>query len=316
MQTFGHLQSHIALIEEYKEDILDLWMHHHDVQHTLERHDISTDFFVTHFGIRVINYAIGVVKGSNALGNCPVIGVMLVFFNKRNIPLEDIFLICVNLKNSLINMMLHHELLTKQLLDEIAFLVDRNFHGVISEYIKMHYHHELEHASCTLNTHPLVLQEPAHKPKTTAVEYIQETDMDWDSIVELSEIAAESLEVIDLTLPLHPESYHMTLALLQDYWRVLHHLIEFKELCEAIKMLLEILQTTPFEVIEVDKRDILSIYIKAIFNDLHAWKQSVFIEQNAHDIHYLDQTILSSIKQLQITLCEQTHLIESDVEFF
>jgi two-component system chemotaxis response regulator CheY len=76
------------------------------------------------------------------------------------------------------------------------------------------------------------------------------------------------------------------------------------------------LETTPVESISVDNCGVVSIYIKAIIDDLSMWRRSVFVDQSAEDIHYLDKTLLSSIAQLQITLSQGEGAMTDEIEFF
>ncbi|MHB8100245.1 MAG: histidine kinase [Sulfuricurvum sp.] len=326
---FPALTELIDVIEQDKDSVLAAWMSNEDVREVLEYHKIKPDFFARHFGIKVINYAVGVVKGVNKLGNCPVIGAMLMFFNKKNIPLDDVFMICVNLKNTLIAMMLENGALTSQLFHEFSYLIDHNFSGVIREYIHLHYDQTVEHRTCLIevsapsqevkapnNTcNPMVLQD-VNTSVTPAYLYLQEIDLDMGIIDELGDIEHETLDFIDLSDTINASVYEEVIVLFNDYLKVINQLMEFQELAFTLTVLIDLLNTTGFDTISEENRGVVAIYIKAIIDDLSAWRKSVFVDQNAENIHYLDQTLLSSIAQLQIMLSENDTSEFSEIEFF
>ncbi|NWF67247.1 MAG: hypothetical protein HXX81_07255 [Campylobacterales bacterium] len=46
-------------------------------------------------------------------------------------------------------------------------------------------------------------------------------------------------------------------------------------------------------------------FIKNIKFDLESWRESIFVTQNANNIHYLDSSLFSSCLQLELNLNEQ-----------
>lgn len=132
---FTNLKSIINVLNENKELIVSEWIRKGAAYERLKQNNISPKFFAKHFGVRVTDYALGIITGESKLGNCPVIHVLLQFFKDKDISLSDIFIICAGLKNTLIQIMLAESLLTKDRLNEVAYLMDRNFEGVMKEYL-------------------------------------------------------------------------------------------------------------------------------------------------------------------------------------
>lgn len=322
--SFENIKNHFELTDALKEELLNRWMKYRDVNDTLRKHLIPISFFGRYFGSKVINYAIGVIEGKNQLGNCPVIGVMLVFFEKKNIPLGDVFMICVNLKNAFIDLALEKEKLDREVLYEICKLIDRNFHGVITEYLWMHYEEVLERSTCPIDykTNALTV-DFSHASAgsselgrvTTAAEYVKDVDIDRDILEELTEIEEDTLSSLGLTEAISPEAKDEVIDLFTQYAKMLERLVEFQELSYALWMLIDLLKEMNLEE-RADESTYVIIYVKAIISDLSAWRISVFISQIAQDIHYLDKTLLSSIAQLQILLSPQESGSVDDMEFF
>lgn len=319
--VFPHLVKNIELFKNEKPELLQHWMASQDVNDTLSHHGVTTDFFSKYFGSKVIDYAFGVIEGKNKLGNCPVIGVMLLFFEKKNIPLEDVFTICVNFKNAFIDYAFEKGILDHTLLAEICTLIDHNFFGVIQEYLRLHYNAALEYPSCSLSiTMPSVssseeLSSAASKP-TNAVQYVQEIDIDYDVLQELAELEQETLASLDLIAGISQTINLDIIDLFTQYAKMIDRLMDFEELSFSLWVLIDLLKTVDPENFEAEST-YLVIYTKAIINDLAVWRTSVFIDQNAEDIHYLDKTLLSSITQLQIMLSphNNTETI-NEIEFF
>lgn len=323
--TFTHLTETFRFDEAFKAEILRRWMAVADVAEALGRHEIATSFFGRYFGSKVINYAVGVIEGVNRLGNCPVIGVMLIFFEKKNLPLEDVFLVCVNLKNTLIDYALERGVLTHEVLHELSCLVDRNFYGVIGEYLRLHYEKAPEGHVCTMKKEgdeAVVLHcttmAPAgigDKRVTSALEYADDVEIEGDILAELGEIEAEALSSLGLTESISPEARSEVVDLFMQYAKMVERLVEFQELSYALWMLTDLLRGIDTGALGEESTYVV-IYLKAIIGDLSVWRRSVFVERSAADIHYLDKTLLSSIAQLQILLSPAQPGLSEEVEFF
>lgn len=317
---FEHCLRHIKIFEEAKTAILEQWMASEDVRKILNSHTITTTFFGKYFGSKVIDYTLGIIQGSNQLGHCPVIGAMLVFFEQKNIPLKDVFLICVNLKNAIIAYTLKQGILDEHLLHEICILIDHNFCGVIDEYLDLHYVFSITHDSCSLDTkqtihtetHCVVSPSPS---STSSLEYMQESHIDHEILDELKEIEKDTISSFSFSQTITEEIVFDVIELFTKYAKMIDRLVEFRELSYTLWILTDLLKDVNLEAIQEDLLYI-RIYIKAIISDLSTWRNSVFIDQNAEDIHYLDKTLLSSITQLQIMLSPHGDNDVEDVEFF
>jgi hypothetical protein len=321
--TFSTLYSMKDCLEQAKVPILNRWMAYGDTVEALGRNKMTPEFFSHYFGIKVIEYALGVIKGVNKPGNCPVIGVMLSFFEKKNIPMEDLFLICVNFKNAFIRHMLEEGVLTPDALYEVSLLIDRNFAGVIRAYRDASCKacvNDIEQSGSHVEDFPVIAHHlplpEGGEPCTSALQYLQEIEIDIEILDELDEIERETLSSLDLSGVIDYEGYREVIGLFSDYVKVLNQLFEFKELAYTLIMLIELLENSSIDEMGEEKRGMLTLYIKAIIEDLSLWRRAVFVDQSAEDIHYLDRTLLSSIAQLQILLSEEGDAETEEIEFF
>lgn len=134
---FTELTKNAEFYKFSKKFIIYQWMNHPVVQHTLVKHGFTVAFFEEKFASRVFDHTLSVLKGENDVGRCPVIEAMLQIFKSKNIPLSDVFMICVHLKNAFLEDMLQQNILNALSLREICALMDHNFQGVIQEYTRM-----------------------------------------------------------------------------------------------------------------------------------------------------------------------------------
>lgn len=322
MQQFPNLSPYADHLDAAKYDLLELWTTQNSVRVILHNYKIPQEFFSRYFGIKIIDYAFDVLRGDYPLGNCPIIGVMLVYFEKKNFALEDIFELCSNLKNCMLECALNHEILTNATIHEISLMMDKNLKGVIREYMDVYFNQQPQQLSCDVN--PLTMEKifidninlPEKAIATSALEYLQEIEVDFELLDELNEIEEETFSSMDLSETITQNAYNEVIVLFEDYVKVLNQLVEFKEISSSLQMLIDLLQSTTPEGIGQENIGVIAIYIKAIISDLSMWRKSVFVDQSAEDIHYLDKTLLSSITQLQIMLSEQDDTFIHEIDFF
>ena len=321
---FTNVLKHINLLETEKDHILDMWMDYTIVQHKLTQNTINVNFFKEKFATKVFDFAMSVIKNENTKGDCPVIGVMLMLFKKKSIPLSDIFIICVHFKNAVLHFASKHEILNDDTLNEISILMDYNFEGVINEYVLLYYNDsQIKRVKSTQNNPQVsetkmqnkeeVLQE---QHPTSANAYLQEVEINMEMIDELNELESDTLEAIDSQETLDQNSLDESANLFRKYASVLNDMYEFEELGYTLTLLADVLNDVNFTEITEETQFMVNIYLKAIISDLQGWRQSIFITMDAEDIHYLDKTLLSSIAQIQMTLMPQVEDEEDQIEFF
>ena len=313
---FSKLHKNIELLETHKEQILHMWLECKIVREKLLSNGFSPNFFQDKFASKVFDFTMDVIKKEQDLGNCPVIGVMLTLFKKKNIPLADVFIICVHLKNTLLLFMYRNSILDEESLLEMAMLMDYNFNGVIKEYTSLYYNDEYKVKNCKQEITSNTTTEVQKSILTSAEDYLQEIELDSEQIAELDELESDTLNAIDEEEHINQHSLLESANLFLQYSKVLNAMYEFKELSYTLTILQELLYATECDAFERETKDMVSIYLKAIISDLRSWRVSVFIARDAQDIHYLDKTLLSSIAQLQMTLMPQEEQSEEEIEFF
>jgi YesN/AraC family two-component response regulator len=158
----------------------------------------------------------------------------------------------------------------------------------------------------------------SHSVKTNAAEYMQEiTDDALEELDELSEIETEIGDIIDL---FDDDENSGSLSELGrkfvSYSHSIGKLIEFEDLALAVR------NFGDFLIISEGDEDIkwtkLLNYARNIKLDLISWRNTIFVNKNAGDIHYLDSSLLSSCIQAQLSSGAQNAAIEdeNDLELF
>jgi len=302
-------------------EILSKWKDQKRTGEVLNNHTISLNFFIKHFGSRVLDYFIDVLRAKQEAGYCPVIIVMLRFFSKHGITLDEVYQICSGMRNTVVDILIkndiyHSEILFKETID----LFDMNFSGVIREYIEMS-HGKLDNCTSkgllTSSLSEVNLEEYFAKENDDGEENVIFRTDDADDIIEsLSEISEHiSLASINSSseeLFLVANSLHKTSSVLLHYSPYLDELaVSMEELAISIIENIELFM----EVLKKNSEDLLKLF-DAVVRDMDSYVQRFSVEsiamKNAHHIH--EPTTLS-IRQI-ITMFAPHEVQEGEIEFF
>lgn len=320
---FSKTLEKIDLLENNKKEIINIWLNFEVVQYTLIGHNIKVDFFKKIFAHKILENCLKVIKSQSELGTCPVTNVMLTLFKSKDIPLADIYIIYVHLKNSFLLFLHKESVLDADILTEISMLIDYNLDGIIREYIETHYdndkHTSISKTVITKNNHPKTILSPTQESVKliSAVNYLADIDMDSGMIDELEELEEDAISSIGKEEIITSDAIEESANLFDNYSRVLNMTYEFDELSYTLTILKKLLIKTDFETMDIDTSKMIQVYLMAIIDDLRKWRISIYVDSDAEDIHYLDKTLLSSIAQLEITLIPPEDFSDEDeIEFF
>lgn len=99
----------------------------------------------------------------------------------------------------------------------------------------------------------------------------------------------------------------------------MYFLDDFTDIQVVIRHLADILHSVDFGELPIDKHNAFIKHINSIREDLSEWRKTIFIDENAHDIHYLDSSIFSSCLQLEALISsidEDTIENYTNLDFF
>ncbi len=158
----------IDRFEQSKDLILNQWIAYTEPKEILEFHKIDTSIFRDYYGSGVFDYFMAVIKGQKELGDCPVMSQFLAYLKDREISANELFTICSHFRKSIIDFSYDAQVNSKLLFDEISYVFDENFSGVLKLYTDTIYQKEQEIAKNVelLNEYKKALDESAIVSKT------------------------------------------------------------------------------------------------------------------------------------------------------
>jgi hypothetical protein len=321
-------------LENGYDDLLQKWQEREYVQYVFGAHNIDPEFFIKHFGSRVLTYFIGVLRGENKIGECPAMSVLILFFKKKKIKLHEIFLCCSGFKNTIVNeMVASKENPSKELLTVAETVFDLNFSGVIQDYIALRFSAK-EGPSCDLlynkcsNSMEVSEAEPEIaiplpevteevvapvKPRETQVydqEFFPEDIQEFTELEEDVGYIAEKLELGSFD----GELAGQLAAKLMKYGSTILSNPAYNELGESIVHLAQQFDNVDNHLVICRNLRDISLFVNCFVNDLVIWRKAL-LETGIEDPHYYDQSIISNVKQLE-TIIEGGEAEDDGFELF
>ena len=117
-----------------KNIILENWIAYDLPKEILNTHDIEPEYFIKKYGSGVFDYFMGVISGETEIGNCPVMQELLTYLKVREISADELFEICSHFRRAMVDYSYDAEINSKELFDEISYIFDQNFRGILKFY--------------------------------------------------------------------------------------------------------------------------------------------------------------------------------------
>lgn len=134
-----------------------------------------------------------------------------------------------------------------------------------------------------------------HK-KISAKEFMQEGSIEEGIIHELEELLDEYYHIsFDELNEAYLEKFK---SIIEEFIKVFNYSFEFKDLAYGLQNLLNVLNNINIK----ENKELIRLLLDSIMEDLNKFYQSVFVKQDAIDIHYLDASLLANISQIEIIL--------------
>lgn len=326
MSKYVNLNTVVDEIIKDKHKIVEEWVNCSIANEMFSKTGLGKEKFKVSFAPRVFDYYTQVIKATSPVGDCPVIGAMLALLDKLNIPLPEIFILCVQLKNGL----LLHDLIcgNKERMKENNEIFDSNLKGVIEEYAHIHMPpvkpinqniRKVQNISAIdeVNSEHSVVQtkEEFYMEKISAKDFLEFEGIDYEIVQDLDDIELEfdpvfySYEVMDPALILAIEK------LMGLYISALNQMVEFKELYQHATYFVELVNAIDIASLDEDTSMMYYTMIKAVITDFIMWKNEIFHISVTEDIHFLDDSIGSSIEQMAM-FAGTSDTESEEIEFF
>jgi signal transduction histidine kinase/CheY-like chemotaxis protein len=117
-----------------KKEILQQWVSYDSPKEILKLHKIDEEYFLQKYASGVFDYFMGVISGEMQIGNCPVMQELLAYLKFREIAADELFEICSHFRRSMVDFSYDAKLNSKELFDEISYIFDQNFRGILKFY--------------------------------------------------------------------------------------------------------------------------------------------------------------------------------------
>lgn len=159
-----------------------------------------------------------------------------------------------------------------------------------------------------------VLKRSRLNAEISSADYAAEID-DYvlEEMQELGELETEIDDVLTAfeeeksTKQLHEVSDKLT-----KYASTVNQLFEFGDLAFSVDSLASLLMTLKDEDLTDLKVRKIELFLSNILLDMSNWRRTIFVDQSANDIHYLDASLFSAILQLELVLNEGQQIEEED----
>ena len=122
------------LFVDAKSHILLQWVSYDAPKTILTLHKIDEEYFINKYASGVFDYFMGVITGRRELGNCPIMEDLLVYLKHREISADELFEICSHFRRSMIDFSYDAGFGSKEIFDEISYIFDKNFKGILKFY--------------------------------------------------------------------------------------------------------------------------------------------------------------------------------------
>lgn len=122
------------IFKSSKENILSQWLSYKLPQEILKLHHIDKKQFHERYASGVFDYFMSIIAGKVDIGDCPVMQEFLTFLKDREISADELFEICSHFRRSMVDFSYDADLNSKELFDEISYIFDKNFRGILKYY--------------------------------------------------------------------------------------------------------------------------------------------------------------------------------------
>lgn len=135
------------------------------------------------------------------------------------------------------------------------------------------------------------------------IEQLLEINEDFEELIEKIYLNSITKEIVDDIA-----------TILRKIYSIFLHVDALTNISEVILELADFLTNLDFEILSQENIEKLKI-LEFIYDDLSRFIQTVFVYQDTLDIHYLEDSLRSSLEQLRMNVLDE-QIEEEELEFF
>ena len=158
-----------------------------------------------------------------------------------------------------------------------------------------------------------------HDNKITAEEFVRDSAIGLMDKIEALEAIEDEVDEALFEMEksgANKEQFCIIANRLEEYNAVIEAMIEFQHLAYAIGSLINFIRELDEAAVTPDRSRKMVVLLTNMLSDLSSWRKTIFIDQEANDIHYLDSSLLSSCLQIEMIFEENTADSDEDLELF
>ena len=278
------------------EKIGSLWLQNSSTSNVLEKHSINKEFFLKHFGMKVLN-------SFSKNDNRPIMYVFTKFFKSKKIFFHEVEEICLGLsqvfKENLDNeKAIEYELIIKEKLESIRediefdnpFVLDANLTEDNNRLKDIRYSTNHDLSSNEVTT---ILDDSLFNKLELFQKHLDEL------IFMIDDMEGKDTNTVLETLPNVISKYLLFKELVQT-------MTLFPIIVSSFENLVNFLSTLNEEILEnYEKRELLILMLGGLNADISNWIDTVFIKKEAEDVYYFDASFANNCLEIELQ-CGET----------
>jgi hypothetical protein len=136
-------------------------------------------------------------------------------------------------------------------------------------------------------------------------------------ITELRDLEDETLEYFNNDT-VNNQKLEMLSRVLTKYADILSGFSEFYEVQSSIISLVDTVEKADFDSMSNIQKESFCSFCRSLIVDLCGWRTSIFVNKNVTDIHWLDDSIVAQVAQLEVILSplQTTSIDKVSIELF
>ena len=211
------LVNYLDTLEEYRDIIVNNWLHDTDLIKVLELHNIEISHFKKNYAHHIFDEYINIIKQEEEIGNCSALAKFLRDFSNKKIEISDLYVIYTHFRKSMLQHFIALKITDTNVYDEMVYIFDKNFEGLMLGYKNTIFRieQEIEEYKQVFNQYNLALDQSALVSKTDANGVITYVNQNF---IDVSGYSEEELLGSNHNLIRHPE---MTSKFFGDMWKVI-----------------------------------------------------------------------------------------------
>ena len=282
------------------EKIGNLWIQKVEVRKVLEKYDIPQEFFLKHFGYKVLKHIDRVDKAEADINSFPIMYIFAKFFSSKKIFFHDIESICLQLKD------VFRENFDEDKAIEYEYIIKDKLESIREDI-------EFENPF-VLNANLLKDKDRLKDIRFASNNDLSSTDLESlldDIIYAKIELFQEQLD--DLIFIVDSLECKSSKEVVERLPEIISKYIIFKNLVSSMGLfpiieksfdnLIKFLESLNQEILEdFSKRELLLLMLDGLNSDIAKWLETVFIKKEAEDVYYFDASFANNCLEIELQI--------------